>query len=257
MFRFVVKLSTEKQNDQFSGFNQNHAFSGLRAAVLLAAGGQFIGTLLRCFPPGDNWLLSTILICSGQAITGLVAPIPLSGGVLLSATWFPSNQRTISTAVVMAGASTGNALSFLIGPMLVDDVAQTVVANKDGRYVLTSEQEKTYFSQISAMFVMEVGFMGILLLGIFLHFPDRPPKPPSRSSGTERTDSKLGLAKLGRNFNFLLLASLYGVSCGVYSGWCSVLDQNLEEFGVGQKFAGWFGFTAVISGAFSGIFFSL
>jgi FLVCR family MFS transporter len=232
-------------------------FSGLRVAVLLAAGVQFIGTLLRCFPPDTNWLLSTILVCCGQTISGLVAPIPLSGGVLLSATWFPSNQRTFSTAVVMAGSFTGSALSFLIGPILVDDVAETVVANKDGRYVLTSEQEKTYFSQISAMFIMEAGLMGILFLGIFLHFPDRPPKPPSRSSGSERVDFKSGLSKLLRNFNFLFLASLYGVSCGVYSGWCSVLDQNLEEFGVGQKFAGWLGFIAVISGAFSGIFFSL
>ena len=223
----------------------------------MAAGVQFVGALLRCFPPENNWLLSTILICSGQAISGLVAPIPLSGGVLLSATWFPSNQRTISTAIVMAGASAGSALSFLIGPVLVDDVAETVVAKKDGKYVLTLEQERTYFSQISAMFIMEVGLMGLLFLGIFLHFPDRPPKPPSRSSGVERAGFKLGLSKLGRNSNFLLLVSLYGVSCGVYSGWCSVLDQNLEEFGVGQKFAGWLGFIAVISGAFSGIFFSL
>jgi FLVCR family MFS transporter len=157
----------------------------------------------------------------------------------------------------MAGASAGSALSFLIGPVLVDDVAETVVAKKDGKYVLTLEQERTYFSQISAMFIMEVGLMGLLFLGIFLHFPDRPPKPPSRSSGVERAGFKLGLSKLGRNSNFLLLVSLYGVSCGVYSGWCSVLDQNLEEFGVGQKFAGWLGFIAVISGAFSGIFFSL
>ena len=232
-------------------------FSGLRAAALLAGGGQFIGALIRCFPPKNNWLFSSILVCCGQAIAGLVAPIPLSGGVLLSATWFPSNQRTISTAIIMGSASIGSALSFLVGPFLVDDVADTVVTSKNGRYVLTAEQEKTYFSQISAMFIMEAGLMGVLFLGIFLHFPDRPPKPPSRSSGTERANFKRGLSKLAKNFNYILLASLYGVSCGVYSGWCSVLDQNLEEFGVGQKFAGWLGFIAVISGAFSGIFFSL
>ena len=151
----------------------------------------------------------------------------------------------------------GNALSFLIGPILVDDVADTVVTKENERYILTEEQENFYFSQINAMFTLEAGLMGILFLAIFLHFPDRPPKPPSRSSGAERADFKSGFSKLMRNYNFLLLATLYGVSCGVYSGWCSVLDQNLEEFGVGQKFAGWLGFIAVISGAFSGIFFSL
>lgn len=236
--------------------NISLTFLGLRVSVLLAAGGQFLGALLRCVPPSDNRLLATILICCGQTISGLVAPVPLSGGVLLSATWFPSNQRTFATSVVMAGAFTGSALSFLIGPVIVDDVAERVVANKEGRYVLTSEQERMFFNQISAMFILEVGLMGMLLLGVYLHFPDRPPRPPSRSSWVDRDNFKQGLSKLLTNRNFLLLAILYGVSCGVYSGWCSVLDQNLEEFGVGQKFAGWLGFIAIISGAFSGILFS-
>lgn len=230
---------------------------GLRNSVLLAAGCQFLGATLRCIPATGNWFFSTFLICCGQTLSGLVAPIPLSGGVLLSATWFPSNQRTISTAIVMAGGFFGGASSFLIGPFLVDDVGSMGIPIQDNNYVLTSLQRQRYYDQIHALFVTEAGLMAILFLGVFLHFPDRPPKPPSRSSGIERVDFKGSLTKLIRNSNFLLLALLYGVSCGVYSGWCSVLDQNLSEFGVGQTFAGWLGFIAVISGAFSGIFFSL
>jgi hypothetical protein len=68
---------------------------------------------------------------------------------------------------------------------------------------------------------------------------------------------KNGISKLLRNRTFLLLALLYGASCGVYSGWSSVLDQTLQEFDVGQKFAGWLGFIATVSGALSGVFFSM
>lgn len=232
-------------------------YKGLRLSVLLAAAGQFIGAVIRCYPPFYNWWISTLLVCCGQALSGLVAPIPLSGGVLLSATWFPSNQRTISTAIIMGSASIGGALSFIIGPLLIEDVAQSIRKHHYGRYILTPQEEAMYFNQINGLFILEAGLMGILFLGIYFHFPDKPPKPPSRSSITERANFKDGLSKLLRNRNFLLLATLYGVSCGVYSGWCSVLDQNLEEFGVGQKVAGWLGFTAVICGALSGIFFSL
>ena len=87
----------------------------------------------------------------------------------------------------------------------------------------------------------------------------RPPKPPSNSAATGRLDFTSGLKHLVKNYNFLLLVLLYGASIGVYGAWCSVLDQNLSEFGLGvsQKFAGWLGFVAIISGSFSGIIFSL
>ena len=226
-------------------------------AVLLAAGFQFLGAALRCFPAAGNWSFLTFLCCCGQTLNGLVAPIPLSGGVLLSATWFPSNQRTVSTAIVMAGAFMGSALSFVVGPFLVDDVGSMNLPKKGDNYVLNAAQREKFYNQINALFVVEAGLMAILFLGIFLHFPARPPRPPSRSSGVQRVDFQGSLTKLLRNGNFVLLALLYGVSCGVYSGWCSVLHQNLAEFGVSQTFGGWLGFIAVISGAFSGIFFSL
>ena len=107
------------------------------------------------------------------------------------------------------------------------------------------------------MFLVEAGFNGLLFLTVLIYFPANPPFPPSRSSGAERVDPKSGLSQLFRNKSFLLLALLYGASCGVYSGWTSVLDQNLQDFDVGQKFAGWLGFVAIVSGAISGVFFSM
>ncbi|XP_028390802.1 solute carrier family 49 member 4 homolog [Dendronephthya gigantea] len=224
---------------------------GLRTAVLLAAGFQFFGSALRCIPTGGDWLISTILICFGQALGCLTAPIPLSGPVLLSATWFPSNERTTATSILMAGSFAGFALSFIIGPLFVDDVGSISYSQ------LNSTEREFYYRQIRTMFLVESIAMGLLFLAVIIYYPARPPQPPSRSSGVERMDTKSGIIKLLKNHSFVLLAILYGASCGVYSGWVSVLDQLLEGFGVGQKFAGWLGFIAVVSGASSGIFFSI
>ena len=157
----------------------------------------------------------------------------------------------------MAGGFMGSALSFIVGPFLVDDVGSMDFPKQGDNYLLNFVDRQRYLDQINALLVTEAGLMAVLLLGIFLHFPARPPTPPSASSGFPRADFDGSLTKLLENSNFLLLALLYGVSCGVYSGWCSVLDQNLSEFGVGQTFAGWLGFIAVVAGAFSGILFSL
>ena len=224
---------------------------GLRTSVLLAAGFQFFGSALRCIPTGGHWVISTVLICFGQALSGLTAPIPLSGPVLLSATWFPSNERTTATSILMAGSFAGFALSFIIGPLFVDDVGSITYSQ------LNSTEREFYYRQMNNLFFVESIAMGVLFLAVIIHYPARPPQPPSRSSGTERLDPKSGTVQLLKNHNFVLLAILYGASCGVYSGWTSVLDQLLEGFGVGQKFAGWLGFIAIVSGASSGIFFSM
>ena len=224
---------------------------GLRVAVILAAGCQFFGSVLRCIPTGGNWIASTILICFGQALSGITAPIPLSGGVLLSATWFPANQRTTSTALLMTGSFSGSALSFIIGPLFVDDIGRT-----DYNQV-NSTQREFYFKQIRNLFWIESAHMAVLFLVVVAYYPAKPPRLPSRSSGTGRMSPKTGILKLLQNRNFLLLALLYGASCGVYSGWSSVLGQILEGFDVGQTFAGWLGFIAIVCGAFSAVFFSI
>jgi hypothetical protein len=72
-----------------------------------------------------------------------------------------------------------------------------------------------------------------------------------------KNEPKSGILQLLKNRSFLLLALLYGTTSGVFGGWSSVLDQNLQGFGIGQTFAGWLGFIAIVSGAFSGVFFSM
>ena len=116
-----------------------------------------------------------------------------------------------------------------------------------------------YHDQINLLLYVEAAVQGALFLMICIYYPAKPPQAPSYSAATGRIDFKNGLRSLFKNYNFLLVAILYGASTGVYGGWCAVLDQNLSEFNlnVDQKLAAWLGFVGVISGSVSGSLFSL
>ena len=94
------------------------SFAGLRVAVLAAAFLEFIGSGLRCIPVNDLTLQTWIIHC-GQFITGIGGPIAMAAAPLVSAAWFPPEQRTTATAISSLACYSGTALSFLIGPLLV------------------------------------------------------------------------------------------------------------------------------------------
>ena len=59
---------------------------------------------------------------TGQLLNGLAGPVTQAAPPLLSAAWFPPEQRTTATAVAALCGSLGVALSFVIGPKFVTDV---------------------------------------------------------------------------------------------------------------------------------------
>ena len=234
-----------------------HLFTlGLRLTMILAAGLQFFGAALRCFPTNRN-TTATVLIHCGQFIIGLAGG--MSPAALISSTWFPPNQRTTATAISTVASYIGTALGFIISPAFVDDVKDSNIPKVDNHYRLNGTQVNMYKRQINNLLYVEAGLQFVIFVAIVIYYPAKPKKPPSLSAAKERVDFKNGIKKLFTNYNFLLLATIFGASTGVYGGWCSVLYQNLSEYGisVNAKFAGWLGFVAVISGSFSGVSFSL
>lgn len=217
---------------------------------------QFLGSAVRCIPTKNN-TTATILMHCGQFIIGIAGG--LSPAALLSSTWFPPNQRTTATALSTVASYIGSASGFIVSPAFVDDIKDSNVPKVDNRYQLNSTQLNKYKKQINNLLYCEAAAQFLLVLAIVIYYPAKPKKPPSKSAAKERVDFKNGLKKLLTNYNFVFLAAIYGASTGVYGGWCSVLYQNLSEFGiaVNAKFAGWLGFIAVISGAFSGLSFSM
>ncbi len=61
----------------------------------------------------------------GQILIGLASPVCMSASPAISATWFPANQRTTSTAIGTVAVTFGSAFSFLIGPSIVTEVKAT------------------------------------------------------------------------------------------------------------------------------------
>jgi FLVCR family MFS transporter len=225
--------------------------------MLIAAGLQVVGSILRFIPTGDA-MASTVLIHFGQIIVGFAGPVGMAAPPLLSSTWFPPYQRTTATAILAVAGYVGTAVSFLIGQAFVDDVKDSDIPKIDGNYPLNSTQEDKYQKQINSLLYFEAALQLFVFFVILAYYPSKPPRPPSVSAATGRVDFKAGAKKLFKNYNFILLATIYGASTGVYGGWCSVLYQNLSDYGISvdAKFAAWLGFIAVISGAFSGVLFS-
>ena len=225
--------------------------------MLIAAGIQLIGSVLRFIPTG-NATTSTVLIYFGQIIADFAGPVGMAAPPLISSTWFPPYQRTTATAILAVASYVGLASSFLIGPAFVDDVKDSNIQKIGDNYPLNSTQRDKYQKQINSLLYFEAGLQLFVLLVIVAYYPSKPPRPPSPSAATGRVDFKDGAKKLFKNYNFLLLATIYGTSTGLYAAWCSVLYQNLSEYGISvdAKFAAWLGFVAVISGTFSCVLFS-
>ena len=230
---------------------------GLRVTMLLAAGLQIVGSALRLIPAGDT-NSSTALIHCGQIIVGFAGPVGMAAPPLISSTWFPPHQRTTATAIMAVAGYIGTAASFLIGSAFVDDVKDSSIPKVNDNYPLNTTEEEKYQKQINSLLYFEAAFQLVVFIVVLAYYPSKPPNPPSVSAATGRVDFKSGARKLCKNYNFLLLATIYGASTGVYGGWCAVLYQNLSDYGIAvdAKFAAWLGFVAVISGAFSGVLFS-
>ena len=166
---------------------------------------------------------------------------------LVSATWFPPNERTTATAIGTLAGYFGIAIAFAVGPAMVPN--EVVRAN-----VSNSSLSKHADHEIIKYAYFELGLCIAVFLCALLYFPARPPVPPSLTSATSHTLSTMASVKQAmKNRHFLWLASLTGITFGIYFGWLSMLDVFLAEFNVGATTAGWLGCTATLAGVVSGI----
>lgn len=90
--------------------------SGLRAAVLVGASGNAIGTAIKCFSamPDRFWL--TFI---GQTISGMSQIFVLNIPARLGAVWFGHNEVSTAVSIGVFGNQLGVAAGFLLPPMIV------------------------------------------------------------------------------------------------------------------------------------------
>ncbi len=218
---------------------------GLRWATLISAGLLAAGTGLRCISSETPYF--TWLVYAGQALIGFAQPVVLTGCTLVSAIWFPVQQRTKATAVSIILNGIGFASSFLMGAFLVSSPATNGTSINTTYSNHTRENVEQVKHDIMLLMYGTFGFSAVVFICVIIYFPAEPPTPPSRTASIKRMDYKNGLKRLIRNKQFWMLSFCFSTATGIEAGFASVLDTNLNAIGVSQTNAGWIGFGGSIA----------
>ena len=226
-------------------------------AVLVSVSLQFIAMICQLIPVKHS--VRTVLITFGEFLISLAVPAVQNIGVLvLSATWFPPSERMTATAIATIVSYLGSSFSYVAGPNIVPDVENGNFTYKKGHKIdidllrnhTTPERLAFLESRINEYLYVETGMLGFLFLCVIGYFPAKPPTPPSLSSASSRLEFGSGFKTLLKNRLFLLLLSVFSISCGVNWAWSSVQDVIFSGVGINQKTAGWLGFWANIASLF-------
>ncbi|XP_070536569.1 solute carrier family 49 member 4 homolog isoform X2 [Ptychodera flava] len=230
---------------------------GMRVSVLITQSLLMVGMALRCIPVPIGYLKWTMNL--GQMFIGLAGPVLMAGPPLISVTWFPPHERTTATAFSTVCAYFGVAASFLLGPLIVEDLPDnstgvvTVGPINNGSLGVSDDISQTEIDEIWHLMYIECGMEGLLFLMTIIYFPKKPPLPPSISAGTQRIDFKAGIFKLAKSSQLWFLGLAYGIAGGTFCGWGTILVLLLSPLGVSQEEAGWIGFWGNIAGAAAGL----
>ncbi|KAL7549935.1 hypothetical protein ACHAWF_013190, partial [Thalassiosira exigua] len=174
---------------------------GLRRTVVFGSFFLMLGNLVKSggLPPFFtvrsllHGMCGTYALYLGFFLVGFAQPLFQCTPALLSASWFPEEERTLATSIALNANQLGVGLAFIVGAL----------------YVQSPSQIANYFSLLSLLSV-------IAFVGTALQLEDAPPTPPSGSSrimrGTlevsvrdiiQRASSSLLNANGGRyNYNF-------------------------------------------------------
>ena len=143
---------------------------GLRRTVLFGAALLMIGSIIK-----SGGLFSSIDAGEDEDITwrlyvgfflvGLSQPLYQCTPALLSASWFPENERTMATGVALNSNQLGIGCAFVFGTILVE----------------TKEDIIPYFGLLSVI-------ASITFVGAALQFEDAPPTPPSDTARVIKGD---------------------------------------------------------------------
>ena len=230
---------------------------GLRPSCLLCMGLVVAGSVCRAITATGP--AATVLMHLGQILNAAAGPVSMSVGPLVSAAWFPPEQRTTSTSIISVLNYGGCALMFVVGPAMVPQRALAQGDDDDGEHAgfPTAAARAATAADLLAYQRWCAALAMLVLLAMLTHFPSRPPTPPSRTATTERTDFRGGLRALRRGKrDYWLCCCAYGVVTGFYGSWGSMLAPNLAHVlprADAESESGWLGFYGSVAGCFGGM----
>lgn len=109
----------------------------------------------------------------GFFVVGLSQPLYQCTPALLSASWFPEQERTMATGVALNSNQVGIGFAFIFGTMLVSH----------------SDDIPSYFGLLSIIAT-------ITFLGVLIQFDDAPPTPPSDTARVMRGTFEVNLPSM-------------------------------------------------------------
>lgn len=160
---------------------------GLRRTVLFGSFLMMIGSIIKSggfrgmFVAGEAQTLKeleeeeadeTWRLYLGFFLVGLSQPLYQCTPALLSASWFPEDERTMATGVALNSNQLGIGAAFVFGTLLV----------------ATEEDIVPYFGLLSVVAT-------ITFIGTALQFDDAPPTPPSDTARVIKGDLEIKLPK--------------------------------------------------------------
>ena len=212
---------------------------GLRTCIIIGAVGNCLGSWVKFIAWQRSYWCFPVLFM-GQTICAIAQIFVLGIPAELAGTWFPSTQVSTACAIGVFGNQVGNALGFVIPPIVVRD-----------------QREKSNFDLIGTdlfnMFLAVAVVTTLLVITIIIAFQDQPPTPPSsaQEKGNLNEDGNYltSIKRLLQNPGFVLLLIGYGLNVGIFYAISSLLNTViLSHFEESQEDAGWIGLTIVITG---------
>jgi FLVCR family MFS transporter 7 len=163
------------------------------------------------------------LIVTGQAFAGAAEVFFLPLPALIASTWFPSNLRTVATALGSLANSVGVSLGFAVVPRVVSDAARP----------------ETGFEK---MLLGQLVFSAVIVLMALL-LPRKPARAPSATAAKSvpLREIPTTLKVLLKNRSYVVFTVASGLSIAVgwtFSGMCT---EFLKPFGVSEDNAGLMG----------------
>lgn len=188
---------------------------GARYSMLLATAFLAFSGVIRCVPVthGRSFM---VLVQLSMLANGITAAWSNIAGPLISDLWFPAEERTLATAIAIAGGPVGQALGFVVGPSLMSPGA-----------VDRGVQE------VQQLMCLEATVSVALFLAATIYFPATPPSPPSESAAAKRQQSGGGYARLlptsPQACRFWLLNLCLSLPTSSYQSWSTVLNLNMAH----------------------------
>ncbi|KAI8087980.1 major facilitator superfamily domain-containing protein [Gilbertella persicaria] len=200
----------------------------LRTGIIIGSVLQTLGAWLRYASAFVNDPMSKIALAMiGQIVCAVGQPFILNACTPYAALWFSADGRGTATMVGGVTNAIGMAIASLILPALVPN------ANSLG-----------------------VGFLAIACITTgctipVFFIPKKPKTPPSYSASSKSKYTmsfSQSLRELFCNYNYLIIMFAFGVLCGLFSSFTSLLTQIVTPYGISVDEAGYLGAAFIVAG---------